>query len=255
MDIRLFDGKKELISWPMYKVLKISYWLFAIMLIATIVTSLGYRFGEAVFIGTMFVPGSVVAKYFYQSVSLGNRKSIITAVFVTVGIIVMELLLLFLGHFFIEVLNNGGWDYSFRMEFPRVLMNPVFITVMVLVLSVCNIQWEKWLRLKFPESWGKITFLSDRHNVTLSVKDILYVESNDTITMIVTRDGARYRNKTPISRWESILSPDFVRIHRSYLVQKDEITNVEGDLLHVGEIELPVSKKYKSSVSNYGNKQ
>ena len=239
----------------MYRVLKISYWLLAIMLIATIVTSLGYRFGEAVLIGTMFVPGSVVAKYFYQSVSFSDRKSIISAVFVTVGIIVMELLLLFLGHFFIEVLNNGGWDYSFRMEFPKVLMNPAFITIMVLVLSVFNIHWEKWLRLKYPESAGRISFLSDRHNVTLPVKDILYVESNDTITMIVTLDGARYRNKTPISRWESILSPDFIRIHRSYIVQKDEITDIEGDLLHVGEIVLPVSKKYKSSVINYGNKQ
>jgi hypothetical protein len=239
----------------MYRVLKISYWLLAIMLIATIVTSLGYRFGEAVLIGTMFVPGSVVAKYFYQSVSFSDRKSIISAVFVTVGIIVMELLLLFLGHFFIEVLNNGGWDYSFRIEFPKVLMNPAFITIMVLVLSVFNIHWEKWLRLKYPESAGRISFLSDRHSVTLPVKDILYVESNDTITMIVTRDGARYRNKTPISHWESILSPDFIRIHRSYLVQKDEITGIDGDLLHVGEIELPVSKKYKSSVCNYGNKQ
>jgi hypothetical protein len=239
----------------MYRVLKILYWLLAIMLIATIVTSLGYRFGEAVLIGTMFVPGSVVAKYFYQSVSFSDRKSIISSVFVTVGIIVMELLLLFLGHFFIEVLNNGGWDYSFRMEFPKVLMNPVFITILVLVLSVFNIHWEKWLRVKFPESAGRITFLSDRHNVTLSVKDILYVESNDTITMIVTCDGSHYRNKTPISRWESILSPDFIRIHRSYLVQKDEIKSVDGDLLHVGDIELPVSKKYKSSVCSYGNKQ
>ena len=239
----------------MYRVLKISYWLLAIMLIATIVTSLGYRFGEAVLIGTMFVPGSVVAKYFYQNVSFSDRESIISAVFVTVGIILMELLLLFLGHFFIEVLNNGGWDYSFRMEFPKVLMNPAFITIMVLVLSVFNIHWEKWLRLKYPESAGRISFLSDRHNVTLMVKDILYVESNDTITMIVTRDGACYRNKTPISRWESILSPDFIRIHRSYLVQKDEITGIEGDLLRMGEIELPVSKKYKSSVCNYGNKQ
>ena len=141
------------------------------------------------------------------------------------------------------------------MEFPKVLMNPVFITILILVLSVSNIHWEKWLRLKYPESAGRITFLSDRHNVTLPVKDILYVESNDTITMIVTRNGERYRNKTSISRWESILSPDFIRIHRSYLVQKEEITCVEGDILHAGDTELPVSKKYKSSVSNYGNKQ
>lgn len=239
----------------MYRALKISYWLLAIMLIATIVTSLGYRFGEAVLIGTMFLPGSVVAKYFYQRVSFTDRSSVISAVFVTLGIIIMELLLLFLGHFFIMVLNNGGWDYTFRMEFPKVLMNPAFITILILVLSVSNIHWEKRLRLKYPESAGRITFLSDRHNVTLPVKDILYVESNDTITMIVTRNGERYRNKTSISRWESILSPDFIRIHRSYLVQKEEITGVEGDILHAGDTELPVSKKYKSSVSNYGNKQ
>ena len=101
----MFSNKKELISWPMYRALKISYWLLAIMLIATIVTSLGYRFGEAVLIGTMFLPGSVVAKYFYQRVSFTDRSSVISAVFVTLGIIIMELLLLFLGHFFIMVLK------------------------------------------------------------------------------------------------------------------------------------------------------
>ena len=57
------------------------------MLIATIVTSLGYRFGEAVFIGTMFLPGSVVAKYFYQRVSFIDRDSVVSAVSVTLGII------------------------------------------------------------------------------------------------------------------------------------------------------------------------
>jgi DNA-binding LytR/AlgR family response regulator len=135
------------------------------------------------------------------------------------------------------------------MEFPKVLMNPVFITILILVLSVSNIHWEKWLRLKYPESAGRITFLSDRHNVTLSVKDILYVESNDTITMIVTRDGARYRNKTPISQWENLLGIEFVRIHRSFLVSRLHISKTDSDTLTLTDGQtLPISRKYRDQI-------
>ena len=76
------------------------------------------------------------------------------------------------------------------------------------------------------------------------------MESNDATTTVVATDDRRFKNITPISQWEAILRPHFVRIHRSYLVNKAAITRIDGDLLYVNDIELPISRKYKDAVLN-----
>ena len=57
----------------MKRLLVISYWLVSILLVSIVLTSLGYRFIEAVFIGTMFLPGALAAKYFLPKVDYKNR--------------------------------------------------------------------------------------------------------------------------------------------------------------------------------------
>ncbi len=41
----------------------ISFWIVSILLVSIVLTSVGYRFLEALFIGSMFLPGSLAAKY------------------------------------------------------------------------------------------------------------------------------------------------------------------------------------------------
>ncbi|MBO7070735.1 MAG: LytTR family transcriptional regulator DNA-binding domain-containing protein, partial [Bacteroidales bacterium] len=91
----------------------------------------------------------------------------------------------------------------------------------------------------------QITFFSDRKSVTLSLDEIAYIESNDTEVSIVTREGRSYRNKTGISQWENLLGETFVRIHRSYLVNRACITEIGTDTLLAAGTELPISRKYR----------
>ena len=53
----------------MKRLLIISYWVVSILLVAIVLSSLGYRFLEALFIGSMFLPGALAAKYFFQKVN------------------------------------------------------------------------------------------------------------------------------------------------------------------------------------------
>jgi DNA-binding LytR/AlgR family response regulator len=84
--------------------------------------------------------------------------------------------------------------------------------------------------------------------VTLLTEQILYVESNDAETWVHTLDGERYRNKTNISQWEQILEDDFLRTHRSFLVNINQVTKMETDSIQLGETSIPVSRKYKEVV-------
>ena len=228
----------------MKRFLIISYWIVSILLVAVVLTSVGYRFLEALFIGSMFLPGALAAKYFFPKV-----RGVKDTVFLVLGILVAEILLFLIAHYniltFRETPPAPVWDWP---DLPLILTNPVFIALILTALASGSYFFESWLDRKRPTKPTPITFTSDRKPVTLPLEEILYVESNDDITTVIATGDRRFRNKTPISQWEAILKPHFLRIHRSYLVNKDAITRVDGDLLYVGDIELPVSRKYKEAV-------
>ena len=229
----------------MKRFLIISYWVVSILLVAVVLTSVGYRFLEALFIGSMFLPGALAAKYFFP-----KARGVKDTVFLVMGILATEILLFLVAHYIILTFRGNlplpMWDWP---DLPQILTNPVFIALILTTLAAGSYFFESWLDRKRPTKPAPITFTSDRKPVTLPLEEILYVESNDDITSVIATGGRRFRNKTPISQWEAILKPHFLRIHRSYLVNKEAITRVDGDLLYVDEIELPVSRKYKDAVA------
>ncbi|MBO4918121.1 MAG: LytTR family transcriptional regulator [Bacteroidales bacterium] len=239
----------------MKRLLTITYWIVSILLMATVLTSLGYRFPEAVFIGTMFLPGALAAKFFLPKASRKDRKSEVKdACFIVSGILLTEILLFIIAHYFVLYFREGPnvWGVIAKNDFddlPKVLINPVFIALILTVLAVGSHYFESWLDRKHPAKPGPITFTSERKPVTLALEEILYVESNDSVTTVVATEGRHFRNKTPISQWEAILDPYFIRIHRSYLVNRAAVTGVDVDILYVGDIQLPISRKYKDKVT------
>ena len=194
----------------------------------------------------MFLPGALAAKYFFPKVDFKDRRSgIRNTVFIVLGILIAEILLLLVAHYFIMTLRTERHQMD---DIPPLLTNPVFIALILTALATGSHFFESWLDRKHPVAPAPITFTSERKPVTLPLEEILYVESNDDITTVVATGGRRFRNITPISRWEAILKPHFVRIHRSYLVNKAAITAIDVDILLIGETQLPISRKYKQEV-------
>lgn len=230
----------------------ISYWIVSILLMAIVLVSLGYRFVEALLFGVLFLPGALAARFFFSKVDFRNPgKGIPESVFVVLGILVAEILLFLVAHYYVSMLRAGRSVIPppLMPDIPHVLTNPVFVAIILTALAAGSYFFEAWLDRKYPEEPAPIKFTSDRKPVTLPLAEILYVESNDDITVVVATGDRRFRNKTPISQWEAILSPRFVRVHRSYLVNRAAITRIDVDLLYLGDdIQLPVSRKYRDSV-------
>ena len=228
----------------MKRLLVISYWVLSVLLVSMIVTSLGYGFLEALLLGTVFLPGALAARYFFPKVDFKDRRSgIRDTVFIVLGILIAEMLLFVIVEYYIDYLRQNQ-----PVPPPQILTNPVFITLILTLLATGSYFFETWLDRKRPTPPAPIKFTSERKPVTLSIEEILYVESNDDVTIVYATDGRCYRNITPISRWEAILNPHFLRIHRSYLVNKTAVTGVDVDLLYIGETQLPISRKYRDEV-------
>ena len=210
------------------------------ILIATILISMDYTWWQALMLASMFLPVLLAIKYFLPQIQLNTtRKSIVGVVCLLLSFLVLEYLLLICCHF---------WIMNYDDNMPSVLLNPMFLTLILASLVILDTFIGQQLDKMFGKTPKNISFISDRKNVTLKTEEILYVESNDTETWVHTRDGDSYRNKTIITQWEQVLDEGFLRTHRSFLVNARYVTQVGSNFVMLGDITIPVSRKYKDTI-------
>lgn len=218
----------------------ISYWMLAVMIIAIILLSLGYPFTLGMLMGSLFLPGTFMVKLLLPKIlKEKGKKKIVNAVFLFAAVAVLEFLIIVSVHIWIS-------DHPYP-SIAGVLVNPIFVAIIITLLCLGDWYLSKYLSTILPED-QPITFTSDRHKVSLQLSEIIYVESNDREVSVVATDGRTYRNKTGISQWETILGDDFIRIHRSYIVNRASITSIDKEFVWIGESQLPISRKYYRSV-------
>ena len=217
-----------------------SYWILAVIMIAIILLSLGYPFALGLLMGSLFLPGTVIVKFLLpKALKEEGGKRIMSSVFLFLGVAVLEFLLIVSVHIWIS-------DQAYP-SIAGVLVNPMFVAVVITLLCLGDWFLSKYLSSILPED-KTITFISDRHKVSILPSEILYIESNDREVTIYATENRTYRNKTGISQWENILGDNFIRIHRSYIVNRASIKSIDKDFICIGEIELPISRKYYKAV-------
>ena len=224
----------------------VAYWIAAIMVTALILVSLDYDIWHALMMSLTFLPSAMALSFFLPKVdgTRGRWQRILDTAYIILGVMVMAFILIFtIQGVFIRVFSP---DSPLEWSLPAMLSNPVFVAAILGILAYGHYLLVKWLDRRFP-SVKPITFTSDYKKVTLKKEDILYIESRDSEVWIAARDGQTYRNRTPITQWENLLGQDFVRIHRSFLVNMAEAALSTPDTVTISGKELPISRKYKDS--------
>ena len=162
---------------------------------------------------------------------------------------ILSLCLLFLVQF-IFFYSRKSYDLT---GYPALMTHPLFILSIAVLLPWGDyILWRKDTPPSGSPSGANVEpmdYVVKVGRKHISVGDISYIHSADTYTEVVTQEGTSYQNYITISRWEEELSSrGFVRIHRSYLVNKSAISEVHprSVLLESGK-ELPVSRTYQGN--------
>ena len=88
---------------------------------------------------------------------------------------------------------------------------------------------------------------SEKKNVKILLKDILFIESLKDYIKIHTIDKM-IMTQVPISTIEQRLPDNFLRIHRSFIVAKDKITAYTQHDLEIGKFQIPIGRNYKAVV-------
>lgn len=108
---------------------------------------------------------------------------------------------------------------------------------------------------EFPrESYLDRVVVKDRNKIHIAPVDaIRYIESMDDYVMIYTTEGRWMKQKT-MKYFETSLNPNnFVRIHRSYIVKVDEISEIQQYEKESYVVILHDKTKLKVSKTGYKN--
>ena len=241
------------------------YWTASLLLLAVILCSMGYCMPEALMLSTSLLPVAIIFRQMTARICFtSNRREAAKSLFF---ILLFVLTLAFLAVYVAQavILFDYRQMATTSFEVPPLLLNPVFLLSILTLMILGDYALGRMLGKRLPEaeetitfasdlqgttvdSNELITFVSDRQSMTLARQEILYVESCDTEVWIHATDGRRFRNKTSISSWARLLGAEYLRIHRSYLVRISACTGLDHDNVLLGDVRLPISRKYKEVV-------
>ena len=89
---------------------------------------------------------------------------------------------------------------------------------------------------------------SQNSYIKLRYSEVLYIKAMENFVQIVT-ETQKYTVLMPLSSIESQLPSDrFMRVHRSYIINMQNVTNVERDIINIKENAIPLSEQYKEKL-------
>ncbi|MDP3180206.1 MAG: LytTR family DNA-binding domain-containing protein, partial [Bacteroidota bacterium] len=115
---------------------------------------------------------------------------------------------------------------------------------------------EELTNFRPGEAYIDRVVVKDRHKIhIITVDKIRYIESLDDYVMIYTTEGRHMKQKT-MKYFENNLDPkNFIRIHRSYIVQVDNIAEIQQYEKESYIVILKDAAKTKLKVSKTGYKK
>jgi two-component system response regulator LytT len=83
----------------------------------------------------------------------------------------------------------------------------------------------------------------------IKLNGLLYCEVDGVYSTCVT-EQKDYHTRNSLTQLKTILPDNFIRVHRSFIVNKDKLEVVTGTYVQIGEKRIPVSRSYKSEIKD-----
>lgn len=92
---------------------------------------------------------------------------------------------------------------------------------------------------------------ADRLQHKVSKVDILYIESLDNYVKVILKDRAIITRETITSLEKKLSPPEFVRIHRSFIVNSKNVQALSLESISIANKELPFGRAFKQQALNF----
>ncbi len=245
----------------MKPILQILFWVLVVALLTLVFGYTDHNYLYSFYFVSLLLPVIVGTSYFYNLVLIPRYllkkrylKFALYCIYTLIISMYLEMLVIFLA--FILLAHYQYED-----------MNPVTTNIFVLLLTLYAVVFlnafvllvkkylagQEHLRELASEkeklTRGYLLVRADRKTVRILYEHIEYIESLADYVKIITSQGRNIITREKISRLQKRLPAAFLRIHRSYLVNRDKITSFSSEEVSLGEVTLPVSRTYRQEVS------
>ena len=81
-------------------------------------------------------------------------------------------------------------------------------------------------------------------------EDLLYVEAALNYVILHTTSNKMIVYLTIKGIIEDLPARLFIKVHKSFIVNMNKIRSIEGNIIHIGNSEIPISQNYQEEVVN-----
>ena len=115
------------------------------------------------------------------------------------------------------------------------------------------LQWFEMLQKPNGDEMKSIFVKSEYKLIQIELDDILYIEGLKDYVKIYTEKNPRpILSLMNMKAVEQLLPPSlFIRVHRSYIVQKNKITVIDHGRIVFGKTYIPISDTYKQAFQDF----
>ncbi|MGB6153214.1 MAG: LytTR family DNA-binding domain-containing protein [Pricia sp.] len=97
---------------------------------------------------------------------------------------------------------------------------------------------------------GHIFLRSDKKYVQVAIDDISYIEAAGNYSKVVLAEEIILVREKLSDMLAMLPDGNFIQVHKSFLVAKNQIKFVEGNRIRIGDANIPIGKFYKANVMN-----
>ena len=211
---------------------------------------------DSFYFTTMLMPVSIATSYFFNLFLvprfLETKKYFWFVLYTFYTVVVSVFLSGVIAMFAFIVLAELNWNRMSPIAGDVLQLGVIiyFVAFLFSFIRVYKSKLEREVKIADLEELNKknilqtVTVRSNRESVSILVEDILYVESLADYVKINTVAGVTI-TKEKISGLEKMLPEWFIRIHRSFLVNKKKVEAYGHDYVKIQDQQLPVGRKYK----------
>lgn len=236
----------------------LTFWVLIILFLTYYFGRQNNEYDKAFYFAAFLMPVVVGTSYFFSyylipKFLLTGRYAKFSLYFVYLIIISLYLEMLVVTVSFV-ILANYHYNKMLPITVDAISMG---ITLYLIVFGVAFIRMISVFRQNEEEKNNlqsavernqieTITVVADRNKIPLVLSQILYIESLADYVKIISTHGSVV-TKEKISSLHDRLPTRFIRIHRSFIVNKARINSFNKEKVVVGEVELPISRSYRKS--------
>ena len=104
------------------------------------------------------------------------------------------------------------------------------------------------LKNKQGNSPKYISIKSEHRIYKVGFQEIKYIEGLKEYVTFYLTNGKKIVTLESLKKLENTLPQQFIRVHRSYIVNKNEVSSLYGNMIEIGEAKISIGATYKEEV-------